>query len=351
MRESIPKVEIEGRQVPFIKGAYTNTGLLRAASLQFTLPLNFGGYKKLWNKEVTFYFDEGDSIPIFRGYIKRVKQDLDEIQIMAQDMFGYLVLGGNPESAKVALTKDDNLDGLTVGNAIRKAIKKAKLDSKISTTYIGDTTPLVSSSSPPLRGTMKVLDIIKELLGRAVDNSGEPPRPNIARLVDNGTSSELIIELQSILDSTNVKQVFTEYDNISKLRLINKKIPTVVIINGDGDSVKGTFTHDTAIAAYDRNYLEALNKNLKSPAECKDFAQKVFRANLETQYEYTITSWDGAYLDENDVIRVETEDRRFSGNYRVTGKKIAFSPSSFDVGININKNPPTLTEYIAQQDN
>jgi hypothetical protein len=198
---------------------------------------------------------------------------------------------------------------------------------------------------------MTVLDIIKDLVGRAVDNTSTPPRPNIARLIDNGSSSELIIELQSVLSDENVVHVFTEYDNITELRLINKKVPTVVIINGNGKNIKGTFTHDTAMNAYDRNYLEATNTNLKSPAACKDFAEKVFRANLETQYEYTIKSWDGAYLNKNDIIRVETEDQRFSGNYRVSGKKIAFSPSTFDVGININRSPPTLVEYISQQDN
>jgi len=351
MRESLPRIEIEGRSVPFIKGAYTDTGILRAASLEFTLPLTYGGYKKLWNKEVTFYFDEADTTPLFRGYIKRLKEDFDSIKIFAQDMFGYFVKGGNPENAKLALTKDNNLDGLTVGNAIRSAINKAQLSSKIGTTYIGDTTPRVSASQPPLRGTMSVLEIIKDLIGRAIDNSSTPPRPNIARLIDNGTTSELIIELQSVLSDENVVHVFTEYDNITELRLINKKVPTVVIINGKGRNVKGTFTHDTAMAAYDRNYLEATNENLLSPAACKDFAEKVFRANLETQYEYTIKSMDGAYLNKNDVIRVETEDQRFSGNYRVSGKKIAFSPSTFDVGININRSPPTLVEYISQQDN
>tara|TARA_R100000458_G_scaffold46832_1_gene45433 strand:+ start:9462 stop:10514 length:1053 start_codon:yes stop_codon:yes gene_type:complete len=350
MSESLPRIEIEGKSVPFIKGAYTDTGILRAASLEFTLPLTYGGYKKLWNKEVTFYFDEADTTPLFRGYIKRIKEDFDMIKIFAQDMFGYFVKGGNEENAKIALTNDNNLDGLTVGNAITAAINKAQLSSKIGTTYIGDTTPRVSASQPPLRGTMTVLDIIKDLIGRAVDNTSTPPRPNIARIIDNGSSSELIIELQSVLSDENVVHVFTEYDNISELRLINKKIPTVVIING-ANGVRGTFTHESAMDAYDRNFLEATNENLTSPAACVDFAEKVFRANLETQYEYTIKTWEGAYLNKNDVIRVETEDPRFAGNYRVSGKKIAFTPSTFDVGININKSPPTLVEYISQQDN
>tara|TARA_R110000765_G_scaffold294216_3_gene389461 strand:- start:21 stop:1073 length:1053 start_codon:yes stop_codon:yes gene_type:complete len=350
MKETIPSIKIEGRSVPYIKGAYTLTGLMRAATLQFTLPLTFGGYKKLWNKEVTFYFSDDDTTPLFRGYIKRVKEDFDMIEVFAQDVFGYLVKGGGNENAKISLTNSDNLDGLTVGNAIRAAINKAQLSTKISTTYIGDTTPLVSSSNPPLRGTLTILDIIKTLVSRAVDDSGNIPRPNIVRLIDNGSTSELIIELRSDLDTAQVKHVFNEYGNIQNLRLINRKVPTIVIVNGR-NGVTGTFSHTTAMEAYDRNFLETTNELLESPAACQDFAQKLFRANLETQYQYTITSWEGAYLNENDVIRVETEDAKFSGNYRVSGKKIAFSKSSFDVGININKNPPTLLEYISRQDN
>jgi len=191
---------------------------------------------------------------------------------------------------------------------------------------------------------------VKDLLGRAVDGTVSPPRPNIIRVVDDGTQSQLIIEPEKELTSTNIVYVFTENDNITNLKIINKKIPTYVVVNGK-NAVKGKFSHDSAIAAYDRNYLEVTNESLKSPAECVDFAQKIFRANLITQYEYGIESFEGAHLVENDIIRVETEDRRFSGNYRVRGKQISFSPSSFNIGLNINRKPPTLAEYIQRQDN
>ena len=350
MNKITPEIKIEGRNIPFLEGAYTNTGGLRSATLQFTLPLSFGGYKKLWNKEVTFFLSEHDSKPLFRGYIKRVKETLENIEVYAQDVLGYLVMAGNADKAKITLTDTNNLDGLTVGNAIRKAIEKASLNSKIGTDYIGDTTPLVSSSNPPLRGTMNVLDIIKELLKRAIDNTGSIPRPNLARIVDDGTTSQLVIDLESELDSAPIKHTFTEYDNIKSVKIINRKIPTIIIVNGKG-GVKGTFSHDSAVEAYDRNYLEVSNDSLESPAECKDFAQKIFRANLSTQYEYGIKTLEGSHLSENDVIRIETEDRRFAGNYRVRGKKIAFTPGGFDVGLNINRKPPTLAEYIVRQDN
>jgi hypothetical protein len=144
--------------------------------------------------------------------------------------------------------------------------------------------------------------------------------------------------------------VFTEYDNITSLKIINKKIPTIIIVNGAG-GVKGQYSHETAIEAFDKTYLEVTNEKLKSPAACKDFAQKLFRANLETQYEYGIDSFEGVYLEENDVITIKTDDPAFSGNYRVRGKKIAFTPGGFAIGLNINRKPPTLAEYISQQDN
>ena len=350
MNEITPEVRIEGVLADYIDGIYQNTGGLTAATLQFKLPKTYAGYKDLWNKEVTLHLREHDTTPIFRGYIKRLKENFNDVEVYAQDVLGYMVKGGNPEKAKIALTDKDNIDGMTAGNAITKSISKALLSTKVGTDIIGDTTPIISSSRPPLRGTLSVLDIIKELVSRAVDNSGTVPRPNMAKVVDDGSTSQLVIELESDLDSAEVKHVFTEYDNIIDLKIVNKKVPTVVIVNG-ANGVKGTFSHDTAVEAYDRNYLEVTNESLKSPAECKDFAQKLFRANLTTQYEYGIETFEGAYLSENDVIRVETEDQKFSGNYRIRGKKISFSPSSFSIGLNINRKPPTLAEYIARQDN
>ena len=349
MKEITPEIRIEGRLVEYLEGNYQNTGGLTAATLQFKLPRQYDGFRKLWNKEVTFFLNEADK-PLFRGYIKRVKENFDSIEVFAQDIIGYIVKGGNPEKAKIALTDKDNIDGLSAANAIRSAVSKALLNTKVGTDIIGDTTPIVSSSRPPLRGTLSILDIIKQMISRAVDDSGTIPRPNIVKVVDDGSTSQLVIELESDLDSAEIKHVFSEYDNITDLKIINRKVPTIVIVNG-ADGVKGTFSHDTAVEAFDRNYLEVTNTALRSPAECKDFAQKLFRANLTTQYEYGIETFEGAYLSENDVIRVETEDQKFSGNYRVRGKKITFSPSSFSVGLNINRKPPTLAEYISQQDN
>jgi len=351
MRKISPKILIDGQEVDYLQGSYKSGGSLTSAVLQFKLPLAYGGRQKLWNKEVTLYLNEFDSSPLFRGWIKRTNPTWNEIDIRAEDALGYMLKGGEATLAKVVLTDKDNIDGLTAGAAIINLIKRAKLDSKLKTDYIGNTTPIISSSKV-FRGNLNILNIIKTFLSEAVDKSGTIPRPNIARIIDDGTNSQFIIELES--DTTNdiveVQHVFTEQNNISNLSIINKKIPTVITVNGK-DGVHGTFTHDSAITALDRNYFEVTNDDLKSPAECKEFAATLFEANLKLQYEYKLSTFDGAYLNENDIIMIQTDDPEFSGKYRIIGKNISFNPSSFTIDLSINKRPPVLAEYIASLDN
>ena len=350
MAEIIAKVYIDGREVDYIEGNYKYGGNLTAAEVTFKLPLTFGGMKKLWNKEVTLFINEYDTVPIFRGWIRRTNETFNDIEILAQDGMGYMRESGDKEIAKIALTESSNLDGLTVGQAIRKALSLSSLDTKIKTDYIGDTTPYINSVSQPLRGIKTVFEIMESLLQKAVDNSGSLPRPNIARLVDDGSNSQLIIELESLLNDDSIKHVYNESSNIVNLNIINKKVPTIIIVSGK-NGVKGTFTHDSAISALDRTYLEITNTNLTSPAECVDFGARAFEANLRNQYEYTIETFEGIYLNENDVIKIETEDREFAGNYRIIGKEINFSPSGYKMGLTINRKPPTLAEYISSKNN
>ena len=268
--------------------------------------------------------------------------------MFAQDAIGYLIKDGDTTTAQLNLTETDNLDGLSVSAAIQTAIKKAQLTSRLG--VLGNTSPVMSVVRPPIRGTVKLLDIIKQLLSKAVLNTGTIPRPNIARLIDNGKKSLLLIELQADLDTSPIVHTYSELNNILSLNITNRKIPSVLVVNGK-NGVAGTFAHESAISAFDRNYLTVSNDSLESPAECKDFAQKLFKANEVVQYEYGIETLEGAYLMENDVIRVETDDPKFSGNFRVIGKKVTFSPSSYSVGLNINRKPPTLAEYISSRDN
>jgi len=350
MREISPKIFIEGSEIDYIEGSYSLNGGLTAAELLVQIPKPAGDFRKLWNREITLYLNDFDTVPLFRGWIKRVAQDLNSMEIRAEDAFGYLVKAGGQTQAKLTLTDRDNLDGLTMGAALIKAIQKANLQDKIGTDYIGDTTPPVPTAPAQLRGSMTVHDILSELLSKAVDNSGTLPRPNIARLIDDGTNTQLIIELESDVETDTVVHTYTEHDNIIELSMINRKIPTFITVNGK-DGVTATFKHTSAITALDNNPLEVDNDTLGSPAECLDFAQKLFRANLKNQFEYGLEITEGAYLVENDVIKIVTDDPDYNGNYRLIGKQVDFSPDSYSIAITINRKPPTLAEYLSAEDN
>lgn len=351
MKQIIPKVTIEGREVDFIRVNYAQPGILSAATLQFTIPLTVAGTESLWNKEVTFYVSKSDSKPIFRGWINRTKKDFNKVNIFAEDAFGYMLKGGDTTLAEVVLDDRENVDGLTGGAAIIKLLQMSELTEKVGTDFIGDTSPVVGSvQKEPIRGTLKVLDVIKQLLAKPINLSDQDlPRPNIAKLIDDGSKSQLVIELESTLTNDQVKYVYTPQNNITTLNIIDRKVPTVVIVEGAG-GVKGTFKHNGAIAALDRTFLKVTNNNLDSPAACKEFAARLYQANVANRYQYNLGATEGFYLMENDVIRVETDDKDFSGNYRIVGKSIIFG-NGLQLTLTINKKPPTLAEYISSRDN
>ena len=351
MSQRIPRVTIDGRDVDFVRAAYTQPGGLAAASLEFNLPIQ-EEIRKLWNKEVTFYVDKGDSKPIFRGWINRTKKTDNDVTIFAEDAIGYMIKGGDTNVAKIVFDETQNVDGLTVGAAIKKIIELAKLDSKIGTDYIGDTSPRIGSvQKTPIRGTLDILSAIKTLLARPINLADQSlPRQNILRVSDDGEQSQLFIELQADPATDPIKHIYTNDHNIISLDVIDRKVPTYIVVNGK-DGTTGTFTHDGAIEALDRSYLEVTNENLESPAECKTFAARLYQANLKDRYQYGIRVTDGYYLNENDVVRVETRDNVYSGNYRVVAKRINANQGGYEIGITINKKAPTLAEYIGSRDN
>ena len=177
-----------------------------------------------------------------------------------------------------------------------------------------------------------------------VDNA-DLPRTNIIRVIDDGSKGQLIIDVESDADATTPVKIYDYENNIISFNVNNRKIPTTVIIRGKKGQVQ-TFRHASAASALGENFITVKNNKLKSPAECIEFAQKIFRANLKAQYEYTLSTYDGAYLEENDVIRIIDDTTDVNGNFRIIGKTINFSPNLYSLQLTINKRPPILAEFF-----
>ena len=77
-----------------------------------------------------------------------------------------------------------------------------------------------------------------------------------------------------------------------------------------------------------------------------DWGQKVFNANLKSQYEYILDTFDGIYLEPNDVITIIDEKTDTSGNYTIVGKSLSCGANAYRLQLTINKRPPILQEFI-----
>jgi len=170
------------------------------------------------------------------------------------------------------------------------------------------------------------------------------PRQNLLVVRDDGNKAQLQIETRADVDNVNPIHYYSYDKNIVSFQARNRHIPTTVVVRGK--NAIGEFRHKSAAEAYGEYFMEVNNKELKSEAACVNFAQKIFRANLKTKYEYTMNTFEGVYLNENDVIYIKDNDTGIEGNFRVIGKVITFSPTNFSLQLIINKRPPVFGEYL-----
>tara|TARA_R100001594_G_scaffold81979_3_gene116440 strand:- start:1003 stop:2028 length:1026 start_codon:yes stop_codon:yes gene_type:complete len=334
------KVFLNGESVDFITANLKKQGGFTATGFTFTLPKTDVSFRKYWNQEVLFYIDKSDAYPTFRGRVSNVTIVGErEVQFNCVDALGYLT---GHYKARITLDATKNVDGMSAGSTIRTIIKMANLQDIVGTDYIGDTSPVIQM--PVLRGTFDILDIIKKAFNTVLTNDAIP-RENIIRVIDDGTKSQLIFEKKSDVDTATVVKRYDYNNNIISFKVNDRKIPTTVIVEGNG-GMRATFRHSSAAAALGENYMTVKNDTLKSRADCMDWGQKVFNANLKNQYEYILDTFDGIYLEPNDVIHITDKKTGTSGNYVVIGKMLSCGANVFRLQLTINKRPPILSEFI-----
>jgi hypothetical protein len=334
------KVYLNGESVDFLTADLKTQGGLAATSFSFVLPKEDTSFRKYWNQEVLFYIDKSDAYPTFRGRVSNVTIAGEmSVKFNCIDALGYLT---GHYKAQVTLDNSDNVDGMGAGATIRTLIKMANLNDVVGTDYIGDTDPVIQM--PILRGTYQIIDIIKTILSKVLTGDSTP-RENIMRVVDDGSKSQLIFETKKDVDTSTVVKYYDYNNNIISFKVNDRKIPTTVIVDG-AQGMRASFRHSSAASALGENFITVKNKTLKSRAACMDWAQKVFNANLKTQFEYILDTFDGIYLEPNDVINITDKKTDTSGNYTIIGKTLSVGANTFRLQLTINKRPPILSQFI-----
>ena len=336
------RIYIDGKQVDFTSGTLTKDGGNTASRLNFVIPGENSSMRKYWNKEVTFFLDVSDSTPMFRGFIENLEiVDNQAISCRALDILGHLT---GLDRAAVTLDESNNVDGMTLGGALIKMIEMANLENKVKTDYLGDTNPVQKIDK--IRGKVFILDTITGLLN-TVYNISNPdfPRKNFLKVTDDGTQGQLLFETESDAENEPPVYIFDYEQNIINFDAQDRKIPTIITVEGSNDA-RITYKHQSAIEAFGDHSLSVTNSFLKSRAECQDFAQEIFLANLKAKYEYTLASTNGFYLNENDVVSIIDEDTVVDGKFRIIGKTLNFGEGQLSLQLTINKQPPLLSRFL-----
>ncbi len=153
------RIFIDGKQVDYINGTLVKDGGNTASRLNFVIPGENSSMRKYWGKEVTFFLDESDASPMFRGFIENLEIEGNQsIAVRALDVLGYLT---GLDRASITLDDSNNLDGSTIGGALIDMIQMANL-TEVGVDYIGDTNPI--QRMPKTRGTVFILDTITAAL-------------------------------------------------------------------------------------------------------------------------------------------------------------------------------------------
>ncbi len=339
MQPNSSEVYLNGKLVDFLTANLKKQGGNTATGFDFVLPKEDASFRKFWNQEVLFFINKSDSYPAFRGrVISTVVVGEREVKFECADALGFLT--GNYK-AQVTLDDSNNIDGLSPAASVKKLIKMASLNDIIGTDYIGETNPVIQMDI--LRGTFSIMEIIKGILSKVL-TSDTTPRENLIRVTDDGSKSQLVFETKKDVNTVNPVKTYTYEDNIVGFKVNDRKIPTTIIVRG-AQGMRATFRHSSAASSLGENFLEVSNEQLKSRAACMDWGQKIFNANLNSQFEYILDTFDGLYLEPNDVIKIIDDKTDTSGNYTVVGKSLSCGANTFRLQLTINKRPPILSNF------
>jgi hypothetical protein len=293
---------------------------------------------KLFNKELKVYLNYGsdDGIPIFRGFIKEIKPNDKETNIVAIDP-RMLITGTN--SRMVELTDDDNYDGYTLASFLY-----AFIDNKVNTDdiYIGldalrDTNPIISMKGERTQEPTSVYDIVKQKLKTAVDDAEmEKPLTYFIDMIDDGKKNNItIVKEKQITDSPSL---YLSYSGGLISCKYNRRAPATHAIGGGA-----TFQYGNKPSG---SVGLKISGDFKDKNEARTQAINEILLNNREINEINVEASKGHYISIGSIVRLSAVDTDIDGNHRLTSKKLSFNDGGVKLSLQLNKKPLLLSSYI-----
>ena len=298
-------------------------------------------YSSLFNKRVELYLNESgtdDSVPIFRGFVKRFTPNEREVRLTALD--SRSVLSGK-EGVKINSSDVKNYDGKTVAQFIYEIITdKVNYDETvISLDMLSDTDVPITMTG--IRGSnLDVLSIINGRLSKTIDKSDYlNPLGYFLDIKEGISHSNVIISKEKPL--TNAPSyTFSYEDGLQKIRY-KKVLPLNTVYYNDGRSIeytnRPTGQNATSIGGI-QDIAEARQAGLE---QILLEQQQNAEINAEVSKCYDIGLGSLVFLD--------VPDDDIYGIHRVQAKTITFG-NNMNCKLKLNKKPIKLSDYIQQEE-
>tara|TARA_R110002020_G_scaffold349184_1_gene562819 strand:- start:455 stop:1492 length:1038 start_codon:yes stop_codon:yes gene_type:complete len=294
---------------------------------------------KFYNKEILFYLDESDGIPMFRGYIRQINPSDTSVSLTAYDPRTFLT---GKEAALTFLTDKVNYDGYTVSQFIYDYVKKYV--NTTDTTYIG--LDMITETDPPAllkniraENGIAPYKLITGNLPVKTKDLNKPTKYSI-KMVDDGEKSNIVI-LQD-KDIEGVPAItYSEFDGIIKKSFKRRPEPSVFTISDEsgkvvqfkkGNTPKGPIGTRTPVS-------KDINTGITTA-----IVQSILDEG-ETQ-EISITVSKGYYLQLGALVKLDVNEQELRTNHRLKSKTLSWTPQTLTCNLVLNKEIPVASSYI-----
>ena len=338
---SEPRIFIGTREITqFSSVTYSQKGNSKAAQLSVTLTDPELDDASLVGKDILFFLNHGssDSVPFFRGIIKSYNPTDKSVSLTALDALS-LLSGRN--SLPLVMTDKVNYDGYTLGQMLYDYISTYinAESTKIGLDMLNDSSPIVSLSGERQKNTTPIKLIQSTLSKVRDDDDYEDIR--VTRLIvrDDGVKSNVVFVKEQSINDAGIK--FSFNDGIEKINYKRRQSPNYFVAQVNDSIMK--YQHNSLPTGI---HTQTLKGNFEYPDEASEQAF-VQATKAENEKEISIQVSKGHYLEIGNVINLQlSEHPELTGKHRIVGKKIQVSGSKMSCSLDLNKDAPTLSNYL-----
>tara|TARA_Y100001937_G_scaffold122208_1_gene182218 strand:+ start:449 stop:1492 length:1044 start_codon:yes stop_codon:yes gene_type:complete len=298
-------------------------------------------YSSLFNQKIELFLNESgtdDSVPIFRGFIKRYMPSEKNVKLNALDVRSILT---GRDGIKINSSDVKNYDGKTVAQFIYQIVTDSVNydETVIGLDMLTDTDVPITMTG--LRGSnIDVLGTINTKLKSKLDKSDYSNPLGYFLDVKEGLSNSNIVIVKDKALTDVPTYTFSYEDGIQKI--VHKKVlPLNTVYYNDGRSVEYTNRPSGQSAT--------TISNISDVGEARKLAlEQIF---LEQQQNAEISADITKCYDIGlgSLVFLDVPDDDVYGIHRVQGKKITFG-KGMKCQIMLNKKPVVLSDYVQQKE-